>query len=197
MKRLLDTSRPVSGMWTYTQPETGVTIKDIHWGGFVKRLREHRLANDLPLHGGWVEELQDALCQQNKDLPCETVGAVTRYRTQEDVQRFVVTMLELNASNELVSEEEQKRRIDICAVCPKNTTIGGCKFCSWLAEKTTALLAGRKIHRVAEVYKRSCAACGCDITSKTAVPMAVLKAVDEKIGDNPDYDEGCWMLTSE
>lgn len=195
MKHLLDTNRPVSGMWTYTQPETGVTIKDIHWGGFVKRIREHRLANDLPLHGGWVDELQDTLCRQNKDLPCEEIGHVARYYTQDDVQRFVATMSELNASNELVSVEEQKRRIDICAVCPKNGAIGGCKFCTWLAEKTTQLLAGRPIHRVAEVYKRSCLACGCDITSKTAVPMTVLKAVDEKLENTPDYADGCWMLT--
>lgn len=194
MKQLLDTTRPVSGMWTYTQPETGVVIKDIHWNGFLKRIRAHRLANDLPLQAGWVEELQDTLCQANSDLPCEEVGHVARHYTQDDVQRFVSTMLELNASNELVSEEEQRRRIDICAICPKNISMGGCKFCVWLAQKTTQLLAGRKIHRVSETHKRACGACGCDITSKTAVPMTVLKVVDEKLGTVPDYDSRCWML---
>lgn len=195
MKQLLDTSRPVSGMWTYTQPETGVVIKDIHWNGFLKRIRAHRLANDLPLQAGWVDELQDTLCRENPDLPCQEVGYVERRYTQDDVQRFVSTMLELNASNELVSEEEQRRRIDICAICPKNISMGGCKFCVWLAQKTTQLLAGRKIHRVSETHKRACGACGCDITSKTAVPMAVLKVVDEKLGTTPDYDSRCWMLT--
>ena len=194
MKQLLDTSRPVSGMWTYTQPETGVVIKDIHWNGFLKRIRAHRLANDLPLQAGWVDELQDTLCRENPDLPCQEVGYVERRYTQDDVQRFVATMLELNASNELVSEEEQRRRIDICAVCPKNVSMGGCKFCVWLAQKTTQLLAGRKIHRVSETHKRACGACGCDITSKTAVPMTVLKVVDEKLGITPDYDDRCWML---
>lgn len=194
MKQLLDTTRPVSGMWTYTQPETGVVIKDIHWNGFLKRIRAHRLANDLPLQAGWVDELQDTLCRENPDLPCQEVGYVERRYTQDDVQRFVATMLELNASNELVSEEEQRRRIDICAVCPKNVSMGGCKFCVWLAQKTTQLLAGRKIHRVSETHKRACGACGCDITSKTAVPMTVLKVVDEKLGITPDYDDRCWML---
>lgn len=194
MKHLLDTSRPVSGMWTYTQPETGVVIKDIHWNGFLKRIRAHRLANDLPLQAGWVDELQDTLCCENPDLPCQEVGYVERRYTQDDVQRFVATMLELNASNELVSEEEQRRRIDICAICPKNISMGGCKFCVWLAQKTTQLLAGRKIHRVSETHKRACGACGCDITSKTAVPMTVLKVVDEKLGITPDYDDRCWML---
>jgi len=194
MKQLLDTSRPVSGMWTYTQPETGVVIKDIHWNGFLKRIRAHRLANDLPLQAGWVDELQDTLCRENPDLPCQEVGYVERRYTQDDVQRFVATMLELNASNELVSEEEQRRRIDICAICPKNISMGGCKFCVWLAQKTTQLLAGRKIHRVSETHKRACGACGCDITSKTAVPMTVLKVVDEKLGITPDYDDRCWML---
>ena len=195
MKHLLDTTRPVSGMWTYTQPETGVVIKDIHWNGFLKRIRAHRLANDLPLQAGWVDELQDTLCRENPDLPCQEVGYVERRYTQDDVQRFVSTMLELNASNELVSEEEQRRRIDICAICPKNISMGGCKFCVWLAQKTTQLLAGRKIHRVSETHKRACGACGCDITSKTAVPMTVLKVVDEKLGTTPDYAPGCWMLT--
>lgn len=194
MKQILDTSRPVSGMWTYKQPETQVVIKDIHWNGFIRRIREHRLANDLPLQGGWVEELQDTLCRENSDLPCQEIGQVARYFTQDDVQRFVSTMLELNSSNELVSEEEQSRRIDICAVCPKNINMGGCKFCVWLAQKTTELLSGRKIKRVLETHKRACGACGCDITAKTAVPLTVLKAVDEKLGLTPDYAEGCWML---
>lgn len=195
MKQLLDTSRPVSGMWTYTQPETGVSFKDIHWGGFIKRIRAHRLANDLPLQGGWVEELQDTLCRDNPDLPCAEVGHIARYYTQDDVQRFVSTMLELNASKTVVDEEEQRRRIDICATCPKNINMGGCKFCVWIAQKTTELLAGRKLYRVSETHKRACGACGCDITAKTAVPLAVLKVVDEKLGTAPDYAEGCWMLT--
>lgn len=197
MKQLLDTTRPVSGMWTYTQPETGVVFKDIHWGGFLKRIRAHRLANDLPLQGGWVEELQDTLCQANPDLPCEEVGHVARYYTQDDVQRFVATMLEIleqNKLKELVSEEEQNRRIEICAVCPKNTSIGGCKFCAWLAQKITGLMLGRKIPRVAELHKRACGGCGCDLASKTAVTIPVLRAVDEKLGNNPDYDSRCWML---
>ncbi len=196
MKRPLDLSRPIGGAWTYTQPETGVTLKEQHHKAFLTKIRNHRLANDLPLHGGWADEVWDTVCRENPSIPQETIGEVPRYYSMDDAQRFITTMRELNKSNELVTEEEQRRRIDICATCPKNGVIGsggGCKFCAWMAQQITEVLGGRPIHRVAEVSKRSCMACGCSIIAKTAVPLDVLTQVDEKLGSTPDYDLGCWM----
>lgn len=199
MKRLLDTTRPIGGPWTYTQPETGVTLTENHWNAFLKKVRKHREAVGIDtIKGGWIEQLEHDICVANPHLPQEEIGEVARYYTKDDIVRFISTMRELNKSGELVSEDEQRRRIDICVKCLKKGVIsGGCRFCSWIAEQTTQLLGGRKIPRVEEVTGNSCMACGCDITSKTAVPLSVLKAVDEKLGESPDYATGCWMRESD
>ena len=194
MRRLTDTTTPIGGLWTYTQPETGVVLRELHWNAFLKKIRDHRLANGIPVTGEFVPEIHDAVAKSNPRQPSEEIGKVERYYTQDDIHRFVVTMKELRKSDELVSPEEHKRRVGICINCPRNGVIMGCKFCTWLAQQTTELMAGRSIPRAPEVVKRSCMACGCDIASKTAVPLAVLKQVDEKLGITPDYDPRCWML---
>jgi hypothetical protein len=192
MKRILDTTRPVGGMWTYKQPETGVVLQDWAWKALISKIREHRAACGIEMKGGWVDEIHDDVATANPEIPQEEVGVVARYYTADDVHRFITTMRRVHVSGELVSEEEQRRRIDICVACPKNGVIG-CKWCGWLAGQVTEVLAGRPIHRVAEVFKRSCMACGCDITSKTAIPLDVLKQVDAELGESPNYAKGCWM----
>jgi hypothetical protein len=57
----------------------------------------------------------------------------------------------------------------------------------------TEMLGGRQIHRPAELHKRGCSACGCQIDAKTYYPLDVLKSVDEKLGKQPDYWSSCWM----
>lgn len=192
MRRILDTSRPVGGMWTYTQPETGVVFSAWSYPALLTRISAHRGACNIPMSGGWTAEVQEAMIAANPDIPHEEIGAVKRFYNADDVHRFISTMMEMRGGEKLVSPEEQARRIDICAACPKKGVIG-CKWCGWLASKVTEIMGGRKIHRAPEVFKHSCMACGCDIPSKTAISLDLLKKVDEKLGESPDYAEGCWM----
>lgn len=192
MKRILDTTRAVGGMWSYTQPETGVTLTDWAWKALITKIRAHRDACGIEMKGGWVDEIHDAVITANPAIPHEEVGVIARYYTADDVHRFITTMRRVHGSGQLVSEEEHRRRIDICAVCPKNGVIN-CRYCGWLANQVTEVMAGRKIPRIVEVFKRSCMACGCDISSKSAIPLDVLKQVDAELGETPAYTESCWM----
>lgn len=193
MRHILNTNHPVGGMWTYTQPETGVTLADWSWAAFLKKIRDHRKACELSVEPGWVDEIHEDVITNNPKLEWEEVGSKRRWFTGDDIRRFLTTMNELRKHGEMVSEEEHRRRLDICAVCPKNGQIS-CGGCGWLAKELTALMGRRRVHRAPEVFRRSCLACGCDITSKALMPMAVLKQVDEKIGSTPEYAPGCWML---
>ncbi len=192
MRLIRNTSQPINGMWTYVQPETGVKLEDWHWSAFLKKIREHRKACNLPCEPGWVDEIHEYIIQHNPAVPFDEVGSKRRWFTGDDVKRFMATMNELRKGSTLVSEDEHRRRLDICAACPKNGQIS-CGGCGWLAKELTALLGGRRVHRASDVYRRSCLACGCDITSKALIPLDVLKRVDEKMGVTPDYVAGCWM----
>ena len=195
MRRIRNKQHPVGGMWTYVQPETGVKLQDWNWNAFVKRVRDHRDACGIPLPAAWVDELEEAVIAANPKIPYDEDTTRSRRFTGSDIKRFMATMKELRQGHELVSEQEHARRLDICATCPKLGQIS-CGGCGWLAQQITELMAGRKVPRAEVVYRKSCLACGCDLASKAAIPLDVLKRVDEKLGIAPDYAPGCWMTES-
>jgi hypothetical protein len=192
MRRIRNKQHPVGGMWTYVQPETGVKIQDWNWNGFVKRVRDHREACNIPFPASWVDQLEQDVLAANPKIPYDEDDTARRRFTGSDVKRFMATMNELRKGSELVSEAEHRRRLDICAVCPQKGQIS-CGGCGWLAKQITELMGGCKVPRAEDVYRKSCLACGCDLASKASIPLDVLKRVDEKLGITPDYETGCWM----
>lgn len=196
MKRPLNESIvPTGARWKYHDPLTGVPFSTNDLTVLLQQVRAQRRANGIPVEGGWDQVVLDELCAQNENVPCFEAGEQQIHMTGDDVKRFLTT-LEEQFGRELVSDEEHRRRADICLACPKIGDVA-CTFpCGWVSRKLTELLGGRQIHRPAELYKRGCLACGCDVTAKTHYPLEVLKQVDEKLGKQPDYWTGCWMRES-
>lgn len=190
MKQIIQTGAVPQGGWKYREPTTGVQFTHNNFLALMQQIRAHRDANGLPTHSGWAEVVHDEICQQNEGVGCLEAGGVERSFTGDDVKRFIATILEMRG--ELVSEEEQKRRLNICGKCPKKGVIN-CSGCGWLAGKITELLGGRSLYKPDEFFKTSCLACGCDIPAKTAIPLDVLKRADERLEMTPDYHERCWM----
>jgi hypothetical protein len=183
---------PSGGRWKYLDPLTGVPFSTDNLTVLLQEVRGQRKANGIEIESGWEIAVLDELCEQNSNVECHDVENPEIPMTGDDVKRFLLTLKE-QLGKELVSEEEHRRRADICLTCPKLGYVS-CTFpCGWVAGMLTELLGGRRIHRPAEFYKRGCKACGCDVTSKSYYPLDVLKTVDEKLGKNPDYWEHCWM----
>lgn len=193
MKRPFNESLvPVGGRWKYLDPLTEVPFSTNDLTVLLQQVRAQRIANGIPVESGWDKVVLDELCNQNENVPCLEAGEQQIHMTGDDVKRFLTTLQE-QYGKELVSDEEHRRRADICLACPKIGDVA-CTFpCGWVSRKLTEMLGGRHIHRPAELYKRGCKACGCDVTSKTYYPLEVLKSVDEKLGKQPDYWTGCWM----
>ena len=193
MKRPLnETVVPAGGRWKYLDPMTGVPFSTNNLTVLLQEVRGQRKANGIAIESGWEMAVMDGICEQNPHIPCGEAGAQDIPMTGEDVKRFLLT-LEEQVGKELVSDEEHRRRADICLTCPKLGHVA-CTFpCGWVTRKLTELLGGRHIHRPAELHKRGCTACHCQIDAKTYYPLDVLKTVDEKLGKQPDYWEHCWM----
>lgn len=187
----IDLSTSPPGGWQYTEPATGVKFRHNDPRALMKLVGEHRRGNDLPTHGDWVQQVYHLICVQNPTTKCHDVNNPERVWLPEDIMRFLEALS--NTGTDTVSEEEQLRRIAICKGCPKNGFIM-CRYCGPLAEYLTKFLAGRNLPKVEDVYKRSCLACGCDITSKTAYPVSTLQAIDHTLGTSPEYHSSCWML---
>lgn len=192
MKIITDTMTTPPGGWRYKEPSTGIYFEDISYQGIITRIRQHKDACGITLEGEWVTEVQQVMIEMNPQIRHEEAGSKVRKFGMNDVVRFIETMKRLGAGA-LVSEEEQARRADICAVCPQNGVIN-CKYCGWLATQITGIMGGRSIPKVNKLYKKSCLACGCDLTAKTACPTDVLKQVDAELKEPPVYDSKCWML---
>lgn len=187
----IDLSTSPPGGWQYTEPATGVKFRHNDPRALMKLVGEHRRGNDLPTHGDWVQQVYHLICVQNPTTKCHDVNNPERVWLPEDIMRFLEALS--NAGGETVSEAEQLRRIEICKGCPKNGVVM-CRYCGPLAEYLTKFLAGRNLPKVEDVYKRSCLACGCDITSKTSYSIPTLQAIDNALGTSPAYPEHCWML---
>ena len=193
MKRPLNESLvPVGGRWNYRDPLTDVPFSTNDLTVLLQQVRAQRKANGIAVESGWEQVVLDELCQQNPAVRCGEAGVQEIHMTGDDVKRFLTTLKE-QYGHELVSEEEHQRRADICLTCPKIGDVA-CTFpCGWVSKTLTEMLGGRKIHRPAELHKRGCSACKCNLDAKTYYPLDVLKSVDEKLGKQPDYWEKCWM----
>lgn len=187
----LDLTTSPPGGWQYTEQATGVKFRHNDIRAMMKMVREHRVGNNLPVHGDWIQQVYHGICSQNPSTPCHDVNNPERVWLPEDVMRFLEALSEMGL--ETVGDEEQLRRIEICKTCPKNGVIA-CRWCGYLGEMLSKFAAGRNVPRVEEVWKRSCLACGCSISAKTAFPVSTLQAIDARLGTSPEYTPGCWML---
>ena len=191
MKSPRNISTTPRGGWSFVDPVTGMPISHQHHMAFLQKVAAARRANGFELERGWDIEVMDEVCRQNPHIDCEDSEHPDIPMTADEVHRFITTVAEFKGA-ELVPEEEHIRRANICLQCPKMGDVA-CKWCGWAARQITQLLGGRRIHRVAELHKKGCKACGCNLDTKTYYPLDVLTAVDVKLGKQPEYWEKCWM----
>lgn len=180
------------GGWRYTDPLTGIPFKHPDLIVMLQQVRASRTGNGIAMESGWDNVVIEEMCAQNEQYGCTESGRTDIHLTGDDIRRFLTTIAETGIGN-LVSDEEHKRRADICLSCPKMGNVS-CTFpCGWVSKKLTELLGGRKLHRAPELHKKGCQSCGCNLDAKTYYPLDVLKTVDQKLGKSPDYWSQCWM----
>lgn len=201
MKEILDKKTTPPGGWIYVEPTTEVEFKHTSYEAIITMIRKHKRAMDLPIAGNWQDIVDDLMVKHNPRIRHKEAGVKEKVITSDDILNFIVTLKEIGHTG-LVPEEEQDRRAKICLQCPKKGVVN-CKGCGWLARQLIEYQGDRKLPVIKDIYKQSCMACGCDLTAKTAVPMDVLKKVDDRLPIPPDYQKktsefpGCWMLEDE
>lgn len=193
MKRPANPSSVPRGGWRYADPLTGIPHKETDLTVLLQSIRKSRIANGHPIEAGWDRVVLDEMCRANENIDCRAEGEADSWVSGDALRRFVNTLIE-QQDKAMVSEEEHRRRADICLTCPKIGPASCVPPCGWLTAKLTDLLAGRRLHRAAELHKRSCTVCKCNLDSKTYYALDALRAVDAKLGVDPgEYWSGCWM----
>ena len=155
-----------------------------------KRLKE--LGETPPNYEAYFENaVCEALSPERAAVECRYVDKDSpeviqkqRIVTMDDVWRFLRAMKNFIAGGAtLVDQPEAERRALVCAQCPRNIEISGCKWCSGLVSAATEVMGGRTTS--ADGRLLSCEVCGCD--NKAAVHFP-LSTVDGSL----DYPEWCW-----
>ncbi len=173
----------------------GYEVRAQHPSHFLSQCFVHLEANGLDSGTGWQERCWDLVCSTHPEIPCEDTEVKERTLGPDDVRRFLTTMWETWKSGaEPVSEEVQNLRVSRCLQCPMKGYTACFGGCSQVSQLLSEFSVGREIRNLPEIHKVSCQACGCYLESKTMFPLNVLKAVDEKLGQKPDYHRSCWML---
>ena len=193
---LIQVSRDVEqppGGWYYTVEQTGLKITGNSARTLMRRVKEHMVANSLPLPDNFQAWFEDAVCRQ-MDLGRPFCGQTpknpplggVKHLSLALVERFIRTVTLTIKGRKLVPQEEAERRAAICVECPMNTTIGGCRSCYAIAKPLKALLGSRATVAKPDV----CGICGCSGELKPFVPNKVLDQAE--IGHGLEYPPNCW-----
>jgi len=152
--------------WRYAQPETGAVFTGFSYGLMRDQVVSHRRAMGIPFNDA---DFQDELCLQNTAIDCDgrPIRPEDRHLTIADVRRFLSSLSSWDGR--FVDQEEAERRATICAGCPMNVVVHGCKGCGgilkWVKEKLGGLTTSKD--RALE----SCAVCGCFNAVSVWIPL--------------------------
>lgn len=199
MKKPRNPTETPRGDWRYTQIETGMTFRALHWKALEAEVFQHRLANadlNLDVTGNWQQRLWQQICDQNEALPCEDTEDKGTWPNLVDVWNFVQTLWKWRqGGGGFVTQEEAERRAEVCLTgangqpCPHNRHFVPCLGCKGISEEIEKLVEGRATSQDANLFH--CDACGgCKIATKLHFPLDAITVDEEKM---PSF---CWQRKS-
>lgn len=118
------------GGWQYREKSTDYLIVAPNYDELFNLIEDHRLANGLDLSSGWEQRVVDELCETLPPTFCldEDAPLPERKTSLRDVKNFMRTVTKWAMSDATyATEEEAERRAAICATCPMNIAVSGCR----------------------------------------------------------------------
>jgi len=171
--------------WRYAQPETGAVFTGFSYGLMRELVIKHRKAMGFPFDDA---DFQDELCRQNTAIDCSgrVIPPGERHMTIADVRRFMSSLSSWDGS--FVDQEEAERRATICAGCPMNVVVHGCKGCGGILKWVNEKLGGNATSK--DRALESCAVCGCYNAVSVWIPLEAQNT------DGLTFAEGCWKVAA-
>jgi hypothetical protein len=160
-----------------------------------EKVRQHRQINRYQTGPELDREIQEQICSRLSAAgraqfcrDCDTIAAV-RSLDRNDVKHFLQVAKSWLLKPAFVSQIEANRRAEICASCPKNLPIAGCRSCQNLVKWTLGLVGQRSTPFDEKLG--GCEVCGCGNQAQVHLPLAVLAK-----GNTPEmeYPSWCWKL---
>jgi len=200
MLSLIDPSTVPPGGFRYLQKETKTTLSGPSFPELLMKVRDHRLANNLPISLEWKQQVEHDMCEEMPPNVCRHVFGVrdvalpsaNRALSLAEVLSGVKTIgAWMFHGFSKVSQEEADSRAKICASCPYNQPDEGCTACSKhaIGEAIQAVIGTSRT--IAHDILNSCAICGCTLRVAVWVPMDLILKHSPPTAENTP-PEWCW-----
>lgn len=184
-------------MYRATMPD-GMMIREAGRRNWYTAIKNHYLRNGYALPDNWQEYYEDRLCRILPAGFCiggngEIARGINAQVRLEDLKHGMQVLWNVTRSeNPLVDKQTASKRAAICASCPANIDVPGCKPCIGLAN--TILDIKGKGTTQADPFLRVCAVCRCSNQAQVWVKSEILaKGVDvTQLHDMQKVNDECW-----
>lgn len=199
MLRVKKTTECPPDGWRYVHPETGYMSKAIDPYAWMEDIKRHRRDNKLPIYDDMRARAEDQLCKtlpvgwchySDGSLPADYIDV--RVTLTDVLNGTKVFASFVAAGMPLVDQSVAEERGAICAACPANVGIQGCRSCVGFAEKVAEVIGANKTRADALLEQRSCAWCKCSSKAQIWLPIEVLAdGVSDELLSRNSF-EHCW-----
>lgn len=183
MLSLVDPSTVPPGGFRYVQPETNTSLSAPSMPELLAKVRDHRLANKLPIPLEWKQEIEGWLCGQmppgicrhvygTRDIPLPP--AHRPLSVAEAITGAKVLGAWLFGGFSKISQEEADQRSRTCAACPFNMPGDGCTTCASNAMREAVEGVLGRSRTVAHDNLHVCNVCGCSLKVGVWAPLDLL-----------------------
>lgn len=200
MLSLIDPNTVPPGGFRYLQAETGALLSAPSMPELLAKVRDHRLANHLPIPLEWKSQVIHWLCGQMPPGICRHVPG-TPDIPLPPAHRPLSLVEALSGAKVLgswlfngfqkVSQEEADERSKTCAACPFNQPSDGCTTCASNALREAVEGVIGKSRSLAHDSIHTCQVCGCNLRVAVWCPKGLLEK--HKSGKQENKPGFCWV----
>ena len=192
MRTLKNVRTDPPGGWTYTVPETTLTITAGNFWKLMTLVKEHYSVNDLKVPDDLEEQVNDYICRRIPGNFCTGEGPIAPVPDRKTFDKGTQAHLRkiYSIPGNKASREDTIERIPVCTSCVYNNNRLGCFKCTDAYNKCAAVFPGiaRKNDRVLVA---------CDIFSIYGLALCGSSEVliKTQFGKFPlsDIPDNCWI----
>jgi len=210
--RLKDKSLVPTKGWRALQPETGHVVKGGTREALAAKVREYRVANNLPIPNNFERMLGTQICgameEGERARRCRFLEAddaknpanLRAWKTgKQDLKNFALAVKETLAAHASgqqvhVPKEEAERRASICAKCVENVPIALCFGCNELGALYREITS--RTETSVDPLLFSCSICGCANRTQVHIADNLLASISGQQGLTAEsFPSWCWKRT--
>lgn len=167
------------GTTTYSAQNFMLLLRDV---------KNYRIDNGGDLSVGWQDRVGVAVCEQNWDSRCTEHTKAGRKFSVSDLAVFFESMNKWRKEGfKTVDQDEAEKRASVCASCPHNVKVEGCRGCFKLLQRVQSLIGNAKTTN--DHLLQGCEICACSLQAKVWLPKSAGQ-VDRYKAKWPDH---CWL----